>query len=743
MNNYTCGLLLTSLSITSVTAQSYEPHIIPKPVNLSLLNGQKALGKTITVKTPTGIKDKSDLIFILNRLLGDKHNIIETKQLADITLGIDAKLSEEEYRVSVSSKGITITARSSAGLRYGLQTLGQLYDGKGHVRLAQISDKPSYEYRGLMLDVSRHFVPVAYIKTLLDEMARLKLNRFHWHLVDGGGWRMESKRYPKLTQLAAFRTESDWTKWWNGRDRRFVPEGTANAYGGYYTQAEIKELVAYAGKLGITIIPEIELPGHSNELFFAHPELFCPGTEYQEASDVCIGNDETFTFFEQILDEALNLFPSKDIHIGGDEAVMEQWKKCPRCQARMKQEGIKDVHGLQSYMIHRMEKYLNSKGRNMIGWDEILMGGLAPNATVMSWRGEEGGITAAKAGHKVIMTPNSHLYLDFYQGNAKLEPRAIGGYTPLEKVYSYTPPTTSDMKGRIIGIQANLWTEYVESTEHVSYMLFPRALALAEITWTPKALRSYPDFRERITRYLPQLQARGQHPYKLIGINAEQGTNNYGATQLKLTAERSDAVIRFEPDGTPVTKHSPIFGNDYTLSSNNRSRYISANVFLGDEKQNKEDLLFRIGKHLGMNAKIQYNCQWNSKYPANKEQSLIDGIDGSLTYLDGKWQGFTEPMDVTIELPKKQSIREVAMRFLAEREQWVYMPSDVEVLVSEDGKQYTSIGVLKPKTDENNPRPVVELFKFNTDQVAKYIRIKANIGRSPGHFIFCDEVIIL
>ncbi len=436
--------------MSAYTLLGQTPLIIPKPVSMQTYEGTFQLPSKLKfqLKGISSKQDIQDIEFLLKSKLPGKVSLQRGYGKCAINLELDSswKGAAEAYKLEVK-QGVTLKAGTIEGLKNGLQTLGQLYDGKQSLAQVLIEDAPSYAYRGVMLDVSRHFFPVPVIKGLLDEMAKLKLNRFHWHLVDGGGWRLESKTYPKLTELSAYRTEGNWDKWWGGRDRRFVPKGSEAAYGGYYTQEEIKDVVAYASRLGITIIPEIELPGHSNELFFSYPNLFCPGADYKQATDVCIGNEETFTFFENILDEVMALFPSRDIHIGGDEASMDLWKKCPKCAQRMQSIGTTDVHALQSYMIHRIEKYLNSKGRNLVGWDEILMGGLAPNATVMSWRGEEGGITAAKAGHRVIMTPGSHLYLDFYQGKASEEPRAIGGFTPLEKVYSYAPPAISNSKG--------------------------------------------------------------------------------------------------------------------------------------------------------------------------------------------------------------------------------------------------------------------------------------------------------
>lgn len=741
--------LCSVLSLSWVDAQRPlpKPQLIPLPVEASYQDQYLRLPKEITHSVVGRSMDDGYLISLIHDIFAPLGKVSTNGRDAFIQLRRNPKLAgDEAYKLNVDAKGVRIEAKTSLGLRHGLQTLRQLYTpGKG-IRYANITDSPRFAYRGLMLDVSRHFFPASYIKSLLDEMARIKLNRFHWHLVDGGGWRMESKHYPLLTEKSAYRTESEWDKWWHEEDRRFTTKDDPKAYGGYYTQDEIRDVVAHATKLGITIIPEIELPGHSTELIHSYPDLICPTANYKNASDVCIGNEAVFTFFERILDETMELFPSEYIHIGGDEAAMNHWGQCPRCQKRIKEEGLKDLHKLQSYMIRRIERYLNSKGRQIIGWDEILMGGLAPNATVMSWRGEDGGIAAAKAGHDVIMTPNGNLYLDYYQSEAVDEPRAIGGYVTLEKVYSYdpTPKSLNEAERKhILGVQANLWTEYVHTPEHVSYMFFPRALALAEVAWSPLALRKFEDFRHRATAYLPGLKARGHNAYTLRGISTHQ-TYDAGTktSTLRMLPERSDAVLRYSFTGSPTNKDRVLRPGEAITNQKEGRREVFANVFMGGKKLLPTDRSYRMDLHKGLNAKVHYLCKWNKKYPANGTKTLNDGQWGSPTYLDGRWQGFTEPMDVVFELPKSEMLTTVDLRFMAEREQWVYMPKTVEVLISEDGKDYTSLGIQTPKTEDTNPRPVFENFVYKIGAKAKFVRIKATIGRSEGHFIFCDEVVI-
>ena len=428
--------------------------------------------------------------------------------------------SPESYTLSVTPQQILIRATSGAGLFYGVQTLLQLAQpsGAGSYSIAsvEIEDTPRFAYRGLMLDVSRHFSTKEFIKKQIDALAYYKINRLHLHLTDAAGWRLEIKKYPLLTEFAAWRTDPTWKQWWNG-GRKYVRFDAPGAYGGYYTQDDIREILEYARQHYITVIPEIEMPSHSEEVLAAYPQLSCSGEPYKN-SDFCVGNEETFTFLENVLTEVMELFPSEYIHIGGDEAGKSAWKTCPKCQKRMKDEHLANVDELQSYLIHRIEKFLNNHGRHLLGWDEILQGGIAPNATVMSWRGEEGGIAAVTSGHRAIMTPGAYCYLDSYQDAPYSQPEAIGGYLPLKKVYSYNPvpaSLTAEQAKLVYGVQGNLWVEYIPTPEHVEYMIYPRILALAETAWSAPERKSWPDFHTRALSAVADLQAKGYHPFDL------------------------------------------------------------------------------------------------------------------------------------------------------------------------------------------------------------------------------------
>ena len=434
----------------------------------------------------------------------------------------DAGIHPEGYVLEVKPEIVTVSASTATGLFYGLQSLLQLMkpDERGGwtVPAVTVKDSPRFGYRGFMIDVSRHFRPKEFVKKQIDAMARYKLNRLHLHLTDAAGWRIEIKKYPRLTSFAAWRPEAEWKKWWNtAGGRKYCEREDPAAQGGYYTQEDIRELVRYAAERHITIIPEIEMPAHSEEVLAAYPGLSCAGEPYK-GSDFCVGNEETFTFLENVLTEVMALFPSEYIHIGGDEAGKQAWKNCPKCRRRMADEELKNEDELQSYLICRVEKFLNGHGRKLLGWDEIMEGGLAPNATVMVWRGEEGGVRAVKAGHRVVMTPGKFCYLDSYQDAPQFQPEASGAYLPLAHVYSYDPvsPAFTEEEAKLIyGVQGNLWAEYIPTDEHYEYMAYPRLLAIAEVAWSEPANKSYPDFRGRVCREIGWLRDRGYHPFPL------------------------------------------------------------------------------------------------------------------------------------------------------------------------------------------------------------------------------------
>ena len=590
--------------------------------------------------------------------------------------------SPESYTLSVTSQRIEIRATSGAGLFYGMQTLLQLMQPAGtgsySVPSVEIEDTPRFAYRGLMLDVSRHFSTKEFIKKQIDALAYYKINRLHLHLTDAAGWRLEIKKYPLLTDFAAWRTDPTWKKWWNG-GRKYLRYDEPGASGGYYTQDDIREILEYARQHYITVIPEIEMPSHSEEVLAAYPQLSCSGEPYKN-SDFCVGNEETFTFLENVLTEVMELFPSEYIHVGGDEAGKSAWKTCPKCQKRMKDEHLANVDELQSYLIHRIEKFLNNHGRRLLGWDEILQGGIAPNATVMSWRGEEGGIAAVTSGHHAIMTPGAYCYLDSYQDAPYSQPEAIGGYLPLKKVYAYDPvpaSLTAEQAKLVYGVQGNLWVEYIPTPEHVEYMIYPRMLALAEVAWSAPERKSWPDFHTRALSAVADLQKKGYHPFDLS----------------KEIGSRPESL-------QPVS-------------------------------------------HLALGKKVTYNSSYSPHYPAQGNTALTDGIRGDWTYGDGSWQGFISDnrLDVTIDMEKETPIHSITAAFMQVVGAEVFLPETVIISISDDGINFTELQKQHFEVSKETPIRFTDI-SWQGEAKGRYVRYQAQAGSEFGGWIFTDEIIV-
>lgn len=584
----------------------------------------------------------------------------------------------EDYSLEVNSRGVVIRAGGEAGLFYARQTLAQMTsDGAvTEIRCCRIEDSPRYAYRGLHVDVSRHFRSVDFLKKQMDAMAFFKMNRMHLHLTDAAGWRLEIEAYPRLTRFAAWRPEALWKSWWNG-GRQYADEGTEGVYGGYYTKEDIAELVSYAAERHIELIPEIEMPSHSEEVLAAYPELGCTGEAYKD-SDFCVGNEDVFTFLETVLTEVMEMFPSEYIHIGGDEAGKEHWKTCPKCLRRMQDEDIADVDGLQSYMIRRIGNFIASKGRKMIGWDEILQGGLAPGAVVMSWRGTEGGIEAMSQGHDVIMTPGRYCYLDHAQDAPFREPESIGGYLPLDSVYVYEPVEArmpQDRIHHILGLQANLWSEYIPDDAHAEYMYWPRAFAIAETAWSVPERKNLQDFRKRTMNMLELMRRRGYNVFDL--------SNEYGERKLAQTG------LSHKAKGKPVKYLKPV-------------------------------------------------QQW---YPAAGETTFTDGVIGGWTYSDKRWQGFLSEIDVIIDLETVQDIHYIGGTFMQLKGPGVFMPEKVEIQVSSDGENFIQVAEVWNDVSVNLEELLFKSFDTICNVQARYIRYRAARSTMRG-FLFLDEIIV-
>ena len=581
-----CLILLFSLALFSygkrTVVKSYNDgiHIVPEPKMITQQEGK------FTLDPKTVFIIDNDTLDIIADYFKDKIRLSANYQLATereaesnyIRLSLDTTLNlkEEGYKLTVLPEGISVVSKTPQGIYYGMQTVMQLlpaeieskktiYNIAWVVPCVTVEDEPAYSYRGIMLDVSRHFHDVDFVKKQLDVMAILKMNRFHWHLTDDHLWTIEIKKYPRLTEVGSVRHNAD-----------------GSIHKGFYTQEQIKEVVAYAAERFITVIPEVELPGHALAALTAYPELSCTGGPFQlrnkwgvEEDVYCAGNEQTFRFIEDVINEVAPLFPGKYFHIGGDECPKVRWNVCPKCQKRMRDEKLKDAHELQSYFVHRIDKVLLAHGKSMVGWDEILEGGLAPTATVMSWRGEKGGIEAASMGHDVIMTPAEWLYLDFGQGNIEVEPIAINFKTLLSKTYNYNPASDKipvEKRSHVVGAQCNMWTEYATTPDYTEYLLYPRLLAVAELTWTPVEKKGYASFERRLNNQMVRLD---EHHINYHIPLPEGPMANYVAIvdsdTLSFSNSRNLPMV-YTLDGSEPTVHSELYTTPIIVDDNRTIR---------------------------------------------------------------------------------------------------------------------------------------------------------------------------
>ena len=742
-------LTLVSMAVLLLTAceAPKELGVVPYPQYAQTTSKTVELPSTVTFSTNLAKSDMNDLLaylpdFAIPMKLVDKNPFV-TIEITDAT---DNPIAAEGYNLTVSKQGVNIQASSAAGAFYGLQTLAQLARNGKELPVTTIKDEPRFPYRGLHLDVSRHFFNTDYVKKQIDLVATYKINRLHWHLTDGAGWRLEIPGYPRLTEFAAWRKAAnlqDWGKY----NHRFCEKDEEGAYGGYYTEADVREVLEYARLRHVTVIPEIEMPGHSGEVLAAYPQLSCTGEPYT-SGEVCIGNEETFKFFEDVLDEVIRLFPSRYIHIGGDEASRRHWKACPKCQKRMKEEGLKDESELQSYMIARIEKYLNDKGREIIGWDEILDGGLAPNATVMSWRGTEGGIAAARMGHYAIMTPESHCYLDHYQDDPETQPLAFGACIPIGQTYSYDPAPDSlgsDICKYILGVQGNVWAEYLPTYEHAEYMIYPRIIALAEVGWTPMENKHPESFKRRINNEIRYIRTKGYNPFTLSEQVQTSQTVDYAKKKimLSLTSEKHPIDIRYTTDGSEPTASSKLYKKPFAVKD---SILLTARLFDG-EKPIGKSLHLRTDYHKGIGKKITYApgggyYQHKEVYKGGGDTGLLDGLRGGKSYMDGRWQGFCpNDLDATIDLGEVTAIHRVMANFMQIRTPQVFLPAKVEVWASVDGKEFSLLGSDTCSEEDAGKDVIFRDFGWTgTPTEARYVRFHA-IQRKK-QFLFTDEIVI-
>jgi len=724
-----------------VFSQEKDPRIaiIPVPAEMSVKSGSFIIQKSTHIFYDSAVSHQSHTFFnqYLNLIAGFR---LGTTTSADthgnIELRVDSKMvvQPEGYNLQVTDKRIIITGHDPAGTFYGLQTLQQLLqkdkNAQISVPLVTINDYPRFTYRGMHLDVSRHFFPVSSIKKWIDVLALYKINTFHWHLTDDQGWRIEIKQFPKLQDISSNRSE---TILGHKRSDPHIFDG--KPYGGYYTQNEIREIVKYASDRNITVIPEIEMPGHAQATLAAYPGLGCTGGPYPTATywgvfeDVyCAGKEETFDFLEKVLDEVLLLFPSTYIHIGGDECPKTRWQKCPSCQKRINDENLKDEHELQSYFIRRIEKYLAGKGRKIIGWDEILEGGLAPSATVMSWRGLEGGIAAAKMKHDVVMTPEKFVYLDYYQSLYENEQVAAGGYTPLSKLYGYEPiPAELDENEAkyIKGVQANLWSEYINNDQKAEYMMFPRMQALAEIAWSGKSQRDYPGFLKRLRSQEHILQTLNVNYFRHFDEIKGQTVFKANKPFLSLQTDLPGAEVRYTTNGDIPGRNSFFYTKPIII---NRSQTIRAAVYgSGADSTRVFTQNFNINKATGRSVRLSNPSAGN--FTPEYMGVLVNGITGSPLYNDGEWTGFSgDDLIATVDLGKRVSVSVVGISLLKYHWQKMWEPDLLTFEVSSDGKTFTEVFRQQEFKNEG-----VNTVRARIKPVSiQYVRVKArNKGTIP------------
>jgi hexosaminidase len=760
--------------------RSVETAVIPNPVSLVRQPGSFLITSSARIAVPEGDRQAGDVGRYLAERLKSAFGLdvpvsdgppVEEPGVIFLRRGGRPSLGAEGYELSVTPAAISIDAPQADGLFYGVQTLLQLLPpeafgsagaagGPAVVPCARVEDQPRLPWRGLHLDSSRHFFSKEFVKRYLDYMAMHKLNTFHWHLTDDQGWRIEIKKYPRLTEVGAWRVDHEDLNW-NSRPAQQPGEKATN--GGFYTQADVREVLAYAAERHITVVPEIEMPGHCTSALAAYPELSCSGGPFTvpsgglwPISDVyCPGNEAVFAFLEDVLDEVLALFPSKIIHIGGDEVDKSRWKVCPKCQARMKAEGLKSEEELQSWFVRRIETYLNAHGRTLMGWDEILEGGLAPNAAVMSWRGFEGGIAAAKAGHPVVMTPTSFCYFDYLQGDPTLEPPGIGGHLPLSKVYAFEPVPeglTPEEAGRIIGAQANLWTEYVATPSHAEYMIFPRVAAMAETAWTPAAGKSWPDFLRRLTVQLRRYDRMGAHYARsLFAVRMEPALDPIrGGLTLTMKSESDRPEIRYTLDGKDPGAGSKVYAEPLTIG---KSAVIKAGIFSGGKQQGPISET-RFLSHLALGKSLRLAFDFKPRYSAGGPLGLVDGLRGGKSHTDGRWQGFEgDDLAAVLDLGSPRRIASVTIGFLQNISSWAFFPRSVEVALSGDGKVFTALPAATgfEATDREEGVLLRDVKIPAGGASARYLRVTAkSIGRCPeGHsgaggkaWLFADEIIV-
>ena len=763
------ALALACASCTAEKEANYQVIPLPQEVSLTQENPFK-LNENVLIAYPENNALLQRNAEFLSEYIQQATNYApKTKAIAAgeqvknaIVLGLDPSIANKEgYVLTTTPEGININGQTENGVFYGIQTLRKSIPAEAKeatilIPAGEIKDEPRFSYRGMHLDVGRHFFPKEFMKKYIDLLTLHNMNTFHWHLTDDQGWRIEIKKYPKLTEIGSQRSRTV-----IGRNTQ---EYDNTPYGGFFTQEEAKEIVKYAQERYITVIPEVDLPGHMLAALAAYPEMGCTGGPYEVCprwgifEDVlCIGNDQTMQFLEDVMNEIIEIFPSKYVHIGGDEAPRTRWEKCPKCQARIKTEGLKADKNhtaedrLQSYCMTRIEEFLNSKGRQIIGWDEILEGDVAPNATVMSWRGMEGGIKAAQLGHDVIMTPTSFCYFDYYQtADTKDEPLGIGGYVPIEKVYSLEPVPavlTEEQSKHILGAQANLWTEYIHSSEHVEYMVLPRMAALAEVQWTQPEKKDFKDFTKRLARLMKFYQRDGFNYAKHVFDLKVDFTPDVTKKAVVVTLSTiDDAPIYYTLDGTEPTTASLKYTEPVSITETADFQA----VVIRPEGKSKV-----VNKKISFNkatyCPIELTFQPSEKYKFGGAITLVDGMKGNDSYATGAWLGFVGgDVEAIIDLGQETEIKQVATNAIVDMSAWIMGSTGLVVSISDDNKEFREVAAKDIPAETNIDKKGVENYEITFDPVkARYVKVvikrspalpKGHAGEGKAAYMFIDEI---
>ncbi|WOD43819.1 beta-N-acetylhexosaminidase [Hwangdonia lutea] len=754
--------LLCFFFLVMVSCKNEEPvktGIIPQPNLIEYQQGTFTVTENTVIVSENSEEAKriaNELVTFFDKNFSIKLNTSTKIQNNAIHLKISEEVEHNEaYQLKVSNKGVSITGKSYHGVFYGVQTLKQMLTPKALIKVPtlnfmNINDAPEFGWRGLMLDVSRHFFPKDSVKEVIDILAMHKMNKFHWHLVDGIGWRIQIDKYPELTKKGAWRKVKEHKKPWEDYEATYKDSG-AEVYGGFYTKADIKEVVAYAAERYIDVIPEIEMPGHSEAALQCYPEFSCDG---EGTSGVyCAGNDGAFEFLQDIISEVVPLFPNEYLHIGGDEVGKQSWLNCKKCQKRMLDENLENAEELQSYFVKRMEKFIYSKNKKLMGWDEILEGGLPERATVMSWRGFEGGIEAANMGHDVVMSPGSPLYFDHNQGKSEFEPPSWGGYNSLLKVYDFNPVPdviAADKRHHILGGQANLWTEQIKTLSHVQYMMLPRLSALSEALWTNPNQKNKEKFIKKIDIHFDRFKELSYNfagsalspDYEVVYNKAD---NDF---TLVLKNELGINEIRYTLDGSEPSINSALYSAPirYTKAINVHAQTFRKGKPIGYPLKK----MFSTG--FGDKCKVTYTHPYNESYSGGGDKALFNNKYANPRGDDPNWQGLPKKdFEVLIDLGEHNSLSFVGLNFFQHiGATSVMLPTQVIISISEDGKTFKTV-LNKTLETVKDRDPIIKRMETEFDkQDVSFIKITAkNRGKLPDWhirkgdaWVFVDEVTV-